>query len=84
VDSKISFTMDLWTSPNNKAFVSCTAHYIDKEWNFHELLVDFGLMRGKHEGANIAEGFIDVLRKYGLMTKVLYSVLTSVPEQSIN
>src|SRR5579871_2676490 len=29
IQSKISFTLDLWTSPNNKAFVSATGHYID-------------------------------------------------------
>jgi len=66
----MSFTIDLWTSPNNKAFVSCTAHYIDDQWNFNETLIDFGLMKGKHEGSNIAEGFIDVLRQYDITAKV--------------
>ena len=32
IDSKVSFTTDCWTSPNNLAFMGITAHFIDKEW----------------------------------------------------
>ncbi|CAG8718934.1 14105_t:CDS:1, partial [Dentiscutata heterogama] len=41
INSKISFTSDLWTSPNNKAFISVTAHYIDDNWTLKEILVNF-------------------------------------------
>ncbi|CAJ0830756.1 12504_t:CDS:2 [Entrophospora sp. SA101] len=69
INSKISFTSDLWTSPNNKAFVSATAHYIDDDWVLHETVVDFGLMKGKHEGVKIANGFFDVLKDYDIISK---------------
>ncbi|CAJ0842029.1 10426_t:CDS:10 [Entrophospora sp. SA101] len=60
---------NLWTSPNNKAFVSATAHYIDDDWVLHETVVDFGLMKGKHEGVKIANGFFDVLKDYDIISK---------------
>ena len=70
INSKISFTSDLWTSPNNKTFVSATAHYIDDDWVLHEMVIDFGLMNGKHEGEKIANGFFDVLKDYNIISKV--------------
>lgn len=71
LESKISFTTDLWTSPNNKAFAAVTAHFIDNDWVLHETVVDFGLMSGRHDGANIADGFSQVLENFGIMAKVL-------------
>ena len=47
---------------------------IDDQWRLHEILMDFGLMRGKHDGSNIAEGFLDVLRQYNLIEMVLYFI----------
>jgi hypothetical protein len=38
---KISFTIDIWTSPFTKSFLSITAHYIDKDWKLRNVLVDF-------------------------------------------
>ncbi|CAG8807308.1 37709_t:CDS:2, partial [Gigaspora margarita] len=71
IESKISFTSDLWMSPNNKAFISVTAHYVDENWALKETVVDFGLINGRHTGINIANGFFKVLNDYGIMMKLL-------------
>jgi len=68
--SKISFTSDLWTSPHNKAFISVTGHYIDSEWNLCETVIDFELLKGKHDGTNIANGFFDILQSYNIASRV--------------
>jgi hypothetical protein len=70
IESKISLTIDLWTSPNNKAFVSTTAHFIDNAWKLREILIDFGVLSGRHDGANIADGVYSVIGEYGLVRKV--------------
>lgn len=31
IREKISFTIDIWTSPSSKLFLSLTAHYIDND-----------------------------------------------------
>jgi hypothetical protein len=41
IPGKISFTIDIWTSPSAKSFLSLTAHYIDKNWELRNILVDF-------------------------------------------
>ena len=68
--SKISLTSDLWTSPHNKAFISVTGHYIDTDWNLCETIIDFDLLKGKHDGINIANGFFDILQSYNITSKV--------------
>jgi hypothetical protein len=70
IDSKISLTIDLWTSSNNKAFVSTTAHFIDNDWTLQEILIDFGVLSGHHDGENIADGVYSVLKEYDLVHKV--------------
>ena len=62
--------MDLWTSPNNKAFISITAHYIDENWILRESIIDFGLISEKHNGKNIANKFFEVLNDYKITSKI--------------
>ena len=45
---KISFTLDVWTSPSTKSFLAITAHYIDKDWKLRNVLVDFVQIFGKN------------------------------------
>ncbi|CAG8826351.1 31232_t:CDS:2, partial [Gigaspora margarita] len=71
INSKISFTSDLWMSPNNKGFIAVTAHYIDDNWALQEVIIDFGLMSGKHDGTNIANGFFKVLENCDITSKIL-------------
>ncbi|CAG8826013.1 6544_t:CDS:2, partial [Gigaspora margarita] len=49
ISSKLSFMLDLWTSPNNKSYISATAHYIDENWALKEIIIDFGLLSRKHD-----------------------------------
>jgi hypothetical protein len=70
IKSKISLTIDLWTSSNNKAFVSITAHFINNEWMLQEILIDFGVLSDRHDGENIADGVYTVLKEYDLVHKV--------------
>jgi hypothetical protein len=48
VSGKISFTIDIWTSPSTKSFLAITAHYIDKDWNLKNTLIDFVQIFGKN------------------------------------
>lgn len=40
-DSKVSFTSDCWTSPNNIALMGVTAHFIDVNWNMMKKILYF-------------------------------------------
>lgn len=69
LDSKVSFTTDCWTSPNNIAFMGITAHYIDKDWNLHAKTLDFKSLPDSHSGSNLSNAFLSVLIEFGLTSK---------------
>ena len=48
ISGKIFFTIDIWISPSIKSFLSITAHYIDKDWNLRNVLIDFIQIFGKN------------------------------------
>ncbi|CAG8833087.1 37774_t:CDS:2, partial [Gigaspora margarita] len=83
INSKISFTSDLWMSPNNKGFIAVTAHYIDDNWALQEVIIDFGLMSGKHDGTNIANGFFKVLENCDITSKILAITLDNAANNNI-
>ena len=41
-DSRVAITTDMWTSRNQKrGFMSITAHFIDKSWTLHSLILRY-------------------------------------------
>jgi hypothetical protein len=71
VDSKISITLDCWTSPNSRAFLGVTAHYIDAQWTSHSLVLDFLPLYGAHSGGNLCEALVGVFDRVGILPKLL-------------
>jgi hypothetical protein len=49
----ISYTTDVWTSPNMVPFLSITAHWIGSEWKKREVLIAFEEIQGVHTGTCI-------------------------------
>jgi hypothetical protein len=52
VTSKISITLDCWTSPNGLAFMGITVHYIDDDWTPKSFVLDFIPLPDRHTGCN--------------------------------
>lgn len=69
-NSKISFTLDGWTSINGRSYYGITGHFISNEWILHSLVVDFVESNGEHTGKAIAKLFFGVLEKYNLLDKL--------------
>jgi len=67
---RLSFTVDLWTSPNIKSFMGITAHWVDNEWSLKSTIVDFIHVQGVHSGRNLATAFKDVCLDFGILDKV--------------
>jgi hAT family C-terminal dimerisation region len=64
--SRIHLSFDLWTSPNNFAFVGVVGHFMGPTCKVETILLGLRRLRGKHSGENIAEAVVNVVRKYGL------------------
>jgi hAT family C-terminal dimerisation region len=64
--SRIHLSFDLWTSPNNMAFVGIVGHFMSSKFKVQNTLLGFRRLRGTHTGNNIAEAVLKVIYKYGL------------------
>ncbi|CAI5999035.1 unnamed protein product [Closterium sp. NIES-65] len=52
---KMSFTIDMWTAPNGKAWLVVTSHWIDKTFQLHTAVLEFREMLGRHTGEEMAQ-----------------------------
>jgi len=66
----LSFTLDAWTSSNMLPFLGITTHWITRDWQLKEILLDFCMLYGPHSGENLAEVFERCCRELGILTKV--------------
>lgn len=71
IPGKVSFTMDCWTSPSAKSFLSLTAHFIDKNWKLKNVIIDFIQMNDSHTGNNIKNAFLLSIHELSLENKVI-------------
>jgi hypothetical protein len=72
--SAISFSFDLWTSPNNKAMLGVVAHFADAGGTVRSVRIALQRQQGQHSGANIAKSLVSVIRSFGIADKVGYFV----------
>lgn len=70
-DGKISIAVDCWKSPFQQAFMAVTGYFLDKEWNYRELLLGFEPLHGAHSGVNLSAVLLRLLQKYNLVDRVL-------------
>ncbi|CAI5510064.1 unnamed protein product [Closterium sp. Naga37s-1] len=53
---KVSITIDMWTAPNNKAWLVVTGHWIDENFQLRTMVLEFREMLGRHGGREMAQG----------------------------
>jgi hypothetical protein len=56
----VSFTMDTWTSIQNKPYLCVTAHWIDDNWNMQKRIVNFMHVEGSHGGMKLSDIFLQM------------------------
>lgn len=69
-DSKISLTIDSWTSIANRSYCGITCHFIDTNWNLTSFVLDFKAMSGQHSGQDIAQMVYDTLKDYRVENRI--------------
>jgi hypothetical protein len=70
-NGKLSIALDCWTSPFNQSFIAITGYFIDKEWNYREILLGFEPLHGTHNGSNLGSTLFEILQKHGITNRVL-------------
>lgn len=70
IDSKISLTIDCWTSASMKSFLGITAHWVSN-WTMSECIIGFvDISDISHTGENLANVLSDTMENSGLRNKV--------------
>ena len=69
--TKISLTLNCWTSLNNLAFLSITEYFIDKNWDYWEILLEFQSLWGQHSEKNLTKVVMNVLNSYEILNRLL-------------
>jgi hypothetical protein len=70
-NAKISVALDCWTSPFQQAFMAITGYFIDNDWNYREILLDFLPLHGTHSGANLSTYVVELLQQHNILDRVL-------------
>lgn len=74
----MSFTTDLWSDPDRKPYMAVTAHWLEntqansgeKKLTLRATLVGFLHLPGNHNGSKLAQAFVFVIKRTGLLNKV--------------
>ncbi|KAM7474269.1 hypothetical protein LguiB_021512 [Lonicera macranthoides] len=71
VASKVSITLDFWTSYEQIFYMSITCQWIDENWSFHKVLLDICHIPYPCGGAEIYPKLVKVLKLYNIDNRVL-------------
>ncbi|OVA19764.1 HAT dimerization domain [Macleaya cordata] len=69
--SKVSVTLDIWTSYEQISYMSITGHWIDENWSLHKVLLDISHIPYPCVGADIYHTLVKVLKMYNIDNRVL-------------
>ncbi|CAI5990661.1 unnamed protein product [Closterium sp. NIES-64] len=68
---RVSFTIDMWTSPNNKAWLVVTGHWIDENYQLRTMVFEFREIHRRHTGKQMARVVEETVVQWGLETRCL-------------
>lgn len=71
VSSKVSITLDFWTSYQQIFYMSISCQWIDELWSFHKLLLDISRVPSPCGSGEIYHILIKILKFYNLESRVL-------------
>ncbi|XP_022725043.1 zinc finger BED domain-containing protein DAYSLEEPER-like isoform X2 [Durio zibethinus] len=71
VSSKVSVTLDFWTSYEQIFYMSITCQWIDENWSFQKVLLDICQVAYPCTGSEMYNSLVKVLKMYNMENKVL-------------
>ncbi|KAI7964873.1 hypothetical protein MJO29_002971 [Puccinia striiformis f. sp. tritici] len=63
----LAFTLDVWTSPNQKAFMTITMHGITAGWKMSDLVIGMPNVIGQDFGHNFGNIFVDLIQEMKIL-----------------
>lgn len=70
--SLVHIAMDVWSSPQRKAYIAVHAQWVDEEYNLRKALLRLPNLRHSHAGAAMTPHVMNIIRKYSLAHRISY------------
>ncbi|OAA34473.1 transposase-like protein [Beauveria brongniartii RCEF 3172] len=70
--SLVHIAMDVWSSPQRKAYIAVHAQWVDEEYNLRKALLGLPNLRHSHAGAAMTPHVMNIIRKYSLAHRIGY------------
>ncbi|CAI5501905.1 unnamed protein product [Closterium sp. Naga37s-1] len=68
---RVSFTIDMWTAPNNRAWLVVTGHWVDENFQLRTMVFEFREIHGRHTGKQMARVVEETVVHWGLEGRCL-------------
>lgn len=68
---RFSLTSDMWTSIQNKGYMSLTCHYIDDGWKLQKRIIAFIHVEAPHTALTISKVILERLYKWNIDRKIM-------------
>ncbi|KAL6613903.1 hypothetical protein ACP70R_036173 [Stipagrostis hirtigluma subsp. patula] len=69
-NSRISLTMDLWTSNQTLGYICITCHYLDHDWKMHKRILKFSFMKSPHTGIAMFNAVLKSMQEWNIEDKL--------------
>lgn len=80
VSSKVSITLDFWTSYEQIFYMSVTCQWIDENWSFQKILLDICHIPSPCGGVEIYHNLVKALKMYNIDNRVLSCTHDNSPD----
>jgi hypothetical protein len=60
----------MWTSNQNKSYMSIRVHWIDDNWCIQKRIINFVHLEGRHTGTKLSETFTELMLKWNVDKKL--------------
>jgi hypothetical protein len=70
--SRISISMDAWTSPSYISILGVVAHFIDRSGKRRTAILALRQLEGAHSGENMAGILLQIFNEYGIRNQIGY------------
>jgi hypothetical protein len=70
--SRVSISMDAWTSPSFTSILGVAAHFIDKFGNRRTTILALRQLQGVHSGENMAGVLLQIFNEYNIQNRIGY------------
>uniref|UniRef100_A0A0A9HII7 HAT C-terminal dimerisation domain-containing protein n=1 Tax=Arundo donax TaxID=35708 RepID=A0A0A9HII7_ARUDO len=68
--SRISLTMDMWTSNQTLCYMCITSHCIDDDWKMHKIILKFSFMKSPHMGVALFNAILKSIQDWNIEDKL--------------